>query len=228
MAEEAKPLSAAERRRQKILAGGGDRLSKITKTYTSEGKTVPGDLVMPSEPVAKPVAAKPKPAGSALQASAMPPLGMPGMAGPGANADQMQAMADAFKKMLEANSPGASQAHPDPAVPSLPAPAPMPQMQQAPAPPAAPQGLTAAALLFGLLRIAATTFMVYACIHILSQYSAMEDSVSFATTTSTGFDIDEDELDPVVWNGINLRAIASLATQQLTMDVAVPVLGFNF
>ncbi|KAI9350112.1 hypothetical protein BDR26DRAFT_851877 [Obelidium mucronatum] len=96
-----------------------------------------------------------------------------------------------------------------------PAPAPLPQK---------PAGLNASSILFGLLRLAVTGFMVYACINILSQYGDLEEVVS----ASSAFVGEEDDLEPVLWNGVNLRAIAALATRQMNIDVSVPILGFNF
>ncbi|KAJ3018377.1 UNVERIFIED_CONTAM: hypothetical protein HDU68_011196 [Siphonaria sp. JEL0065] len=265
MADETKPLTAAERRRQRILQGSGDRLSKITNVYTEgPGGAVPSGLkpepVVPSVVSAAstststpttPVQAKPAspakraPSPSKAAAAASPADGLRNrkpepkktpqqpqqqqqqQAAPGIPADLLAAFQAALTggdgplPALPASA-GNARNFPDPgfapavtAANAPPAPAPLPPK---------PAGLTASSVFFGLLRLAVTGFMAYACINILSQYGILEEAVS----ASSAFVGEDEDLEPIIWNGVNLRAIAALATRQMSIDVSVPILGFNF
>ncbi|ORY36376.1 hypothetical protein BCR33DRAFT_722186 [Rhizoclosmatium globosum] len=288
MSEEPK-LSAAEIRRQKILARSGDRLSKITNAYTGEGGSVPSGLVpapevpasvtttttttsasasassptkakattttttSPSKAAGLGRAKSPSKAAAAVAASS--PKKTPVQAPPALDPENLPAWATAFKAALESQAglPPSTSTSTSASTSTLraraqtptadpPSPAALPQTLANPfaaapaAAPAAKQGLDVTSIVSGLLRIAVTAFMVYASIHILSQYGNIEESLaSSSSSSSSGFvsqdddDFDNyDSLTPVLFFGINLRAIAALASTQMNIDVSVPLFGLNF
>ncbi|KAJ3286177.1 hypothetical protein HDU79_006688 [Rhizoclosmatium sp. JEL0117] len=279
MSEEPK-LSAAEIRRQKILARSGDRLSKITNAYTGEGGSVPSGLVpapevpasvttttsasasSPTKAKAATTTTPSKAAGTgrakspskAAAVAASSPKKTTVQAPPALDPENLPAWATAFKAALESQaglppstststsaSTSALRARAQTPTADPPSPAALPQTLANPfaaapaAAPAAKQGLDVTSIVSGLLRIAVTAFMVYASIHILSQYGNIEESLASSSSSSSGFvsqdddDFDNyDSLTPVLFFGINLRAIAALASTQMNIDVSVPLFGLNF
>ncbi|KAJ3233071.1 hypothetical protein HDU81_002534 [Chytriomyces hyalinus] len=220
--------SAAERRRQRILNSGGDRLSKITgaqkvdEAVTSAPSVV--DAAKPREPDTQPsLFPSPVTAGAsshvvqnptrAAQTSALsaPSSGAPSMQVPQLPAE-FEGLRQRFEEVMKAaaDSNQAPQSVLGQGIP--PAQASAAKTIIVPPSPVA-----------SFVRFAVAGVMVALCIHFLSQFSLLED------LANTSYNNEENEYvstaKPVFLGPFNLSPIASLAVQQIHLNVGIPLIG---
>ncbi|KAJ3138210.1 hypothetical protein HK100_012817 [Physocladia obscura] len=229
-------LTAAEKRRQRILTAGGDRLGKITGVYqghsdaneagASTGSdsgtlSVNNNKSKSRSAVEQPqFASQSPPAATATRVTTeVPTWTVPSdyRPTPRSALPQQRPAAD-LPPAATSTSPAATNTA---TTTTATTPTSAPATAASPAPFTA---LSAKKLAFGLLRIAAITSLVLFAVSFLSQ------SVGSNSPASQFIYDDDSEIedDPVIWNNIDVSLLSSLAKKPITLDVAVPVAGFTF
>ncbi|KAJ3230797.1 hypothetical protein HDU78_008093 [Chytriomyces hyalinus] len=220
-------MTAAERRRQRILNSGGDRLSKITGAQKGDEAlaSVPSvvDAAKPrqpetqSSPSPSPVAARvqshaaPNPTRAAPTSALSAPSSAPSMQMPQLPAE-FEGLRQRFEEAMKAAA-DANQAPPQSVLGQGPTPSQAPAAKTIVVPPSP---------VASFVRFAVAGVMVALCIHFLSQFSLLED---LANTSYNEEDEFVSTAKPVFLGPFNLSPIASLAVQQIHLNVGIPIIG---
>ncbi|KAJ3221087.1 hypothetical protein HDU81_010887 [Chytriomyces hyalinus] len=221
-------MTAAERRRQRILNSGGDRLSKITGAQKGDDAvaSVPSvvDAAKPrqpehqSSPSPSPLAARApshavsSPARAAPTSALSAPSSAPSMQMPQLPAE-FEGLRQRFEEVMKAAAADANQAPPPSVLGQGPSPIPAPAAKTIVVPPSP---------VASFVRFAVAGVMVALCIHFLSQFSLLED---LANTSYNEDDEFVSTTKPVFLGPFNLSPIASLAVQQIHLNVGIPIIG---
>ncbi|KAJ3384002.1 hypothetical protein HDU84_003239 [Entophlyctis sp. JEL0112] len=216
-------LSAAERRRQRILAKGSDRLGKITNMYTStssstaESEIAPSNTVTSSSPSQEPAAA------AVPTTSELPTWTVPGDYRPTPRSALPQARSPTPTTPTDVNSPPTLSSKP-----SLPTRSSSSSLQQDFLQKPQPKtGLSVKKLVFGLIRISVIAFTVYLAVALVTQYASIESKAN-----EFSWDYSEDAYvqpeEPVLWNGFDISSLAALSKKNMSVDIPVNIFGLHF
>ncbi|KAI8842393.1 hypothetical protein BJ741DRAFT_592964 [Chytriomyces cf. hyalinus JEL632] len=220
-------MSAAERRRQRILNSGGDRLSKIAGTQKDdEAVAVPSvvDAAKPRQPETQP-SPSPSPAAARAPSHATPSpsraaqssaQAAPSLASPSLQMPQLPAEFEGLRQRFEEAMKAAADSNQAP---------PQSVLGQGLPPKQAPVTKTIIvprSPIASFVRFAVAGAMVALCIHFLSQFSLLED---LANTSYSAENAYASTSKPVFLGPFNLSPIASLAVQQIHLSAGIPIIG---
>ncbi|KAJ3242655.1 hypothetical protein HDU78_001324 [Chytriomyces hyalinus] len=221
-------MSAAERRRQRILNSGGDRLSKIAGTQKGDEAVanVPSvlDATKPRQPETQP-SPSPSPVAARAPSHATPSpiraaptsaLTAPSLASPSMEMPQLPAEFEGLRQRFEEAMKAAADSNQAP---------PQSVLGQGLSPKQAPVTKTIIvppSPVASFVRFAVAGAMVALCIHFLSQFSLLEDLANTSYNDENEF---ASTAKPVFLGPFNLSPIASLAVQQIHLSVGLPIIG---